>query len=158
MSATERAGSALDRLKSLGIELPPPTAAAGSYAPFVRTGNLLFVSGHIARRDGGPWAGKVGAAISVEEARNAARAVAVDLLGTLHAGAGDLGRVRRLVKIMVLVNSAPGFTDQHIVANGATELFIAVLGPIGVPARSAIGVAQLPLGACVEVELIAEID
>jgi len=157
VSAGRISGSVHDRLNALGIALPPPIPVAGAYAPFVRTGNLLFLSGHIARKEGGPWTGKVGADVSTEEARKAARGVAVDLLGLLHAAAEDLDRVRRIVKVTVLVNSAPGFTEAHLVANGATELLRDVLGPAGAPARTAFGVAQLPLGACVEVDLVAEV-
>jgi enamine deaminase RidA (YjgF/YER057c/UK114 family) len=158
MSPGEDSASVHDRLSALGIALPPPAPIAGAYAPFVRAGNLLFLSGHIARKDGGPWMGKAGLDLLTEEARAAAKAVAVDLLGALHAAAGDLDRVRRIVKVMVLVNSAPGFTEAHLVANSVTELFIAVFGPSLAPARTAFGVAQLPLGACVEVELIAELN
>jgi enamine deaminase RidA (YjgF/YER057c/UK114 family) len=157
VSAGGRSASAHDRLRALGIALPPPIPVAGSYAPFVRTGNLLFLSGHIARKDGRPWTGMVGADISTEEARLAARGVAVNLLSLLHAAAEDLDRVRRIVKVTVLVNSAPGFTETHIVANGVTDLFIEILGPAGAPARTSFGVAQLPLGACVEVDLVAEV-
>ena len=158
MNATGGCASVHDRLKALGISLPPPAPIAGAYAPFVRAGNLLFMSGHIARKDGRPWVGKAGLDLLTDEARSAARGVAVDLLGSLHAAAGDLDRVRRIVKVMVLVNSAPGFTEAHLVANSVTELFIEVFGPMVAPARTAFGVAQLPLGACVEVELVAEVD
>jgi enamine deaminase RidA (YjgF/YER057c/UK114 family) len=148
------------RLQSLGITLPPPATPAAAYVPFVRTGNLVFVSGHIAKKDGKPWVGQLGATIATAEGQAAARAIAIDLLGTLAAAVGgDLGRVRRIVKVMSLVNSTPGFTEQHLVTNGCSELLVQVFGPeIGSHARSAFGVAQIPLGACVEIELVAEVS
>jgi enamine deaminase RidA (YjgF/YER057c/UK114 family) len=145
------------RLAELGIELPAPAAPAAKFEPFVRTGNLVFVSGHIARREGAPWTGRLGEGLSVEDGRMAARSVAIDLLGTLQAAAGDLGRVRRIVKLLVLVNASPSFTEAHLVANGASELLVDVLGPAGGHARSAFGAAQIPLGSCVEIELVAEL-
>ena len=151
--------SIYDKLSSLGITLPPVSVPAAAYVPFVRTGSLVFVSGHIARKDGKPWVGQLGAAIGTDEGKQAARAIAIDLLGTLHAAVGDLNKVRRIVKLMSLVNSTPTFTEQHLVTNGASELFAEVFGADkGAHARSAFGVAQIPMGACVEIELIAEID
>ena len=147
-----------EKLKSLNITLPPVATPVAAFVPYVQTGNLLFVSGHIAKKDGKPWAGKVGNEISVSEAQQAARSVAIDLLGVLHAATGDIGRVRRIVKLLVLVNSTPDFTSQHLVANGASELIEEVLGERGKHARSAIGIAQIPLGSCVEIELVAEVD
>jgi len=123
----------------------------------VRTGNLLFVSGHIAKKDGKPWTGQLGVNIATDEGKQAARSVAIDLLGTLHAGAGSLDRLRRIVKLLVFVNSSQTFTEHHLVANGASELFREVFGENELPARSAFGVAQIPLGSCVEIELIAEV-
>lgn len=147
-----------DRLASLGIVLPPVSVPAAAYVPFVRTGNLLFVSGHIAKRDGKAWVGQLGASMTTEEGRAAARAVAIDLMGTLQAATGDLAQVRRIVKVMSLVNSTPSYTEQHLVTNGCSELLGEVFGPeVGAHARSAFGVAQLPLGSCVEIELIAEV-
>jgi enamine deaminase RidA (YjgF/YER057c/UK114 family) len=125
--------------------------------PFVRTGNLVFLSGHIAKKDGKPWIGQLGAGLSTEEGQQAARAVGIDLLGTLHAAVGDLNKVTRIVKLMSLVNSTPSFTEQHLVTNGASNLMGEVFGDKGAHARSAFGVAQIPFGACVEIELIAEI-
>ena len=151
--------SIAQRLADLGIVLPPVAVPAAAYVPFVQTGALVFLSGHIARRDGKPWAGQLGRDMATAEGQAAARAVAVDLLGTLQAAAGgDLARVKRVVKVMSLVNSTPDYTEHHLVTNGASELLAAVLGPtVGAHARSAFGVAQLPLGACVEIELIAEL-
>ena len=146
-----------DKLKELKIELPPVAAPAAAYVPFVRTGNLVFLSGHIARKDGLPWVGQFGRTIATEEGKQAARAVAIDLMGTLHAAVGDLNQVKRIVKVMSLVNSTPDFTEQHLVTNGASELFGQVFGDRGAHARSAFGVAQIPLGACVEIELVAEV-
>jgi enamine deaminase RidA (YjgF/YER057c/UK114 family) len=149
--------TANERLRDLGITLQPPAAPAAAFAPFVRAGELVFLSGHIARRDGRPWTGRLGDGLTTADGRLAARAVAVDLLGTLQAAAGDLDRVRRIVKVMVLVHSAPTFTEQHLVANGASELFLEVFGERGAHARSAFGVAQIPFGSCVEIELVAEV-
>jgi enamine deaminase RidA (YjgF/YER057c/UK114 family) len=150
--------SVQDRLQSLGITLPPVSVPAAAYVPYVRTGNLVFLSGHIARRDGKPWVGQLGLTMATEEGKAAARAIAIDLLGTLQAAVGDLGRVTRIVKLMSLVNSTPTFTEQHLVTNGCSELMGEVFGKdIGAHARSAFGVAQIPMGACVEIELIAEV-
>jgi len=147
-----------DRLQALGISLPPVAAPAAAYVPFVRTGNLVFLSGHIAKKDGKPWVGQLGVTLGTDEGRAAARAIAIDLLGTLQAAAGSLDNVARIVKVMSLVNSASTFTEQHLVTNGCSELLAEVFGPaIGAHARSAFGVAQVPLGACVEIELIAEL-
>jgi enamine deaminase RidA (YjgF/YER057c/UK114 family) len=126
--------------------------------PFVQTGNLVFLSGHIAKKGGQVWAGQLGKNISTAEGQQAARAVAIDLMGTLHAAVGDLNKVTRIVKVMSLVNSTGDFTEQHLVTNGCSELLGQVFGAkVGAHARSAFGVAQIPLGACVEIELIAEI-
>jgi enamine deaminase RidA (YjgF/YER057c/UK114 family) len=150
--------SIYDRLKSLGIELPPVAVPAAAYVPFVRTGNLVFISGHIAKRDGKPWVGQLGRDTDTATGKQAARAIAIDLMGTLHAAVGDLNKVTRIVKVMSLVNSTPDFTEQHLVTNGCSELLGEVFGPKGAHARSAFGVAQIPLGACVEIELIAEVE
>ena len=149
--------SVYDKLTELKITLPQPATPAAAYVPFVRTGNLIFISGHIAKKDSKPWRGQLGAGISTEEGKQAARSIAIDLMGTLQAAVGDLNNVRRIVKLMVLVNSDPSFTEQHLVANGASELLGEVFGAIGTHARSAFGVAQIPLGSCVEIELIAEV-
>lgn len=146
-----------ERLEQLGITLAPVTPAAGAYVPWVRAGDLLFVAGHIARQGGKPWIGQLGGDIVVDEGRRAARQVAIDLLATLHTATGDLEKVRRVVKLLVLVNSTSTFTDQPAVANGASELLVAVFADRGAHARSAFGVAQLPFGSCVEIELIAEV-
>jgi enamine deaminase RidA (YjgF/YER057c/UK114 family) len=140
------------KLKQLGIELPAAGAPAAAYVMAAQTGDL------VAKQDGKPWVGKLGADMTTEQGKAAARAIAVDLLATLstHLG-GNLNRVTRIVKVMSLVNSTPDFTEQHLVTNGASELLAEVFGDAGKHARSAFGVAQIPLGACVEIELIAEV-
>lgn len=147
-----------DVLKSLHIELPAVATPAAAYVPFVQTGNLVFVSGHISKLDGKPYVGQLGATVSLADGQAAARRIAIDLMGTLHAATGDLGKIRRIVKLMGLVNSTPTFTEQHLVINGASELFGQVFGAKGAHARSAFGVAQIPMGAAVEIELIAELS
>ena len=138
--------SIAQRLADLGITLPAVSVPAAAYVPYARTGSLVFVSGHIAKQGG------------TAEGQQAARAVAIDLLGTLQAATGDLAQVKRIVKVMSLVNSTPTFTEHHLVTNGCSELLQQVFGTaVGAHARSAFGVAQLPMGACVEIELIAEV-
>ncbi len=150
--------SVYDTLARLGIELPAVSAPAAAYVMAAQTGNTVFLSGHIARKDGKVWAGKLGQDIDTETGKAAARAIAVDLLATLHAHVGDLNRVTRIVKVMSLVNSTTDFTEQHLVTNGASELLAEVFGDKGKHARSAFGVAQVPLGACVEIEMIVEVQ
>jgi enamine deaminase RidA (YjgF/YER057c/UK114 family) len=146
-----------DRLVELGIVLPATTAPVANYVSTRRSGNLLFVSGHVSRRDGAVVSGRVGDGIDTKTAYDLARLAALDILGTVHAALGSLDDVT-LVKITGFVNSAPGFTEQPAVINGASDLFVEVLGAErGAHARSAIGVAQLPLGAAVEVEAILEV-
>jgi enamine deaminase RidA (YjgF/YER057c/UK114 family) len=150
------------QLDALGIALPPVAIPAAAYVPFVQTGKQVFLSGHIAKQNGQHWVGQEGMNMTTDEAKAAARAVAIDLMGTLHAAcqaAGtDLNGVKRIVKVMSLVNSTATYTEQHLVTNGCSELLGQVFGPtVGAHARSAFGVAQLPLGACVEIELIAEL-
>ncbi|MFM0200446.1 RidA family protein [Paraburkholderia fungorum] len=147
-----------DKLEELGIELPSAGAPAAAYVMSAQSGNTVYLSGHIAKKDGKPWAGKLGATLTTEEGKAAARSIAIDLLATLHAHVGDLNRVTRIVKLMSLVNSTFEFTEQHLVTNGASELIADVFGERGKHARSAFGVAQIPLGACVEIELIAEVE
>ena len=149
--------SVYKKLEELNIQLPPVAVPAAAYVPFVQTGNLVFLSGHIAKKDGKPWVGQLGKTMGTEEGQQAARAVAIDLMGTLHAAVGDLNKVKRIVKVMSLVNSTADFTEQHVVTNGCSELLGQVFGTAGAHARSAFGVAQIPLGACVEIELIAEL-
>jgi enamine deaminase RidA (YjgF/YER057c/UK114 family) len=148
------------RLQALGITLPAVATPAAAYVPFVRTGNLVFISGNIARKDGAPWVGQLGLTMGVDEGKAAARGIAIALMATLNAAVGgDLSKVRRIVKVLSLVNSTPTFTEHHLVTNGCSELIGEVFGPeVGAHARSAFGVAQLPMGACVEIELIAEVS
>jgi len=151
--------SVYDKLQELGITLPPVAVPAAAYVPFVQTGSLVFLSGHIAKKDGKVWVGQLGTDMETAQGQAAARAVAIDLLGTLHAAVGDLNKVTRIVKLMSLVNSAPTFTEQHLVTNGASELFAAVFGAAkGAHARSAFGTAQNPMGTCVEIDLVAEVS
>jgi enamine deaminase RidA (YjgF/YER057c/UK114 family) len=147
-----------DQLHNLGISLPPVSVPAAAYVPFVQTGNLVFLSGHIAKQNSKPWVGQLGSTMTTEQGQAAARSIAIDLLGTLHAAIGDLNRVTRIVKVMSLVHSSSQFTEQHLVTNGASELLGQVFGAKGAHARSAFGVAQIPLGACVEIEMIVEVE
>lgn len=146
-----------EALERLNIVLPPANTPVAAFVMAVQTGNLVFVSGHIARKEGKPLTGKLGGDLSTQDGQAAARGVAVDLIATLHAFLGDLNRVTRIVKVMCLVNSTPTFTEEHLVANGCSELLLAVFGERGRHARSAFGVAQIPLGACVEIELVVEV-
>lgn len=146
------------KLAKLNITLPAVATPAAAYVPFVHSGHLVFLSGHIAKKDGHVWVGQFGKNMTTEQGKAAARAIAIDLIGTLHAAVGDLNHVKRIVKLMVLVNSSSEFTEQHLVANGASELLGQIFGDNGTHARSAFGVAQIPLGACVEIELIAEVE
>jgi enamine deaminase RidA (YjgF/YER057c/UK114 family) len=149
--------SVYERLRDLKIELPELQPPAAAFVPFVRAGNLVFVSGHIAKKDGKPWTGQLGGQVTMEQGKQAARGIAIELIATLQAAVGDLNKIRRIVKLLVLVNSTPTFVEQHLVANGASELLGEVFVTQGAHARSAFGVAQIPLGACVEIELIAEV-
>lgn len=150
--------SALDRLAELGLELPPVTAPLAAYVPAVRTGDQVYVSGQLPIVDGALLAtGKVGAGVSVAEARELAGRCALNALAAVHDLVG-IDRVVRVVKVVGFVASAEGFTDQPEVINGASELFGAVFGEAGRHARSAVGVAELPRDAPVEVETIFEVS
>lgn len=149
--------SVYDKLKELNITLPPVATPAAAYVPFVQTGNLVFISGHTAKQNGKPWVGQLGKTMTTDEGKVAARSIAVDLMGTLHAAVGDLNKVTRIVKLMSLVNSTPDFIEHHLVTNGASELLGQVFGDNGKHARSAFGVAQIPTGSCVEIEMIVEV-
>ena len=146
-----------ERLKTLGITLPPVGAPAAAYVMAATSGNTVFLSGHIAKQDGKPLVGKLGLNMNTESGKAAARSIAIDLIATLQDHLGSLDKVKRIVKVMGLVNSTDTFTEQHLVINGCSELLFEVFGEAGKHARSAFGVAQIPLGACVEIELIAEI-
>jgi enamine deaminase RidA (YjgF/YER057c/UK114 family) len=150
--------SVYDRLNEQQIKLPEPAAPVAAFVPVVRTGNLIFVSGHIAKKDGAVWGGQLGDELGTQEGKQAARNAAIDLLGTLQREIGDLEKIQRIVKMLCLVNSSPRFTEQHLVANGASELLLEIFGEKGKHARSAFGVAQIPLGSCVEIELVVEVS
>jgi enamine deaminase RidA (YjgF/YER057c/UK114 family) len=149
-----------ERLAAKGIQLPAPPPALASYVGVVREGSLAFVSGHGPYQDGG-WAftGKVGADLGLEEAVEAARLVTLNILATLRAELGTLDRVRRIIKLTVFVNSAPDFAEQHLVANGASELLGEVFGDeVGPHARSAVGMGALPFQIAVEIEAVFAVD
>jgi enamine deaminase RidA (YjgF/YER057c/UK114 family) len=151
--------SAESRLQELGIELPGPGQPAGMYRPAVRTGNLVFLSGTgPARGDGTFVTGKVGGAVDIEAGREAARLTGIQLLANLRAEVGSLDQVTRVVKILGMVNCAPGFNRTPYVIDGCSELFIDVFGEGGRAARSAVGMAELPFDISVEIEAIVEVD
>lgn len=151
--------SIYEKLNALNITLPEVAAPAAAYVMYVQTGNTVFISGHIAKKEGKVWTGQLGKNMETAEAVQAARSIAVDLIATLQSACGgDLNRVKRIVKLMSLVNSSPDYTEQHIVTNGASELIAEVFGEKGKHARSAFGVAQIPLGSCVEIEMIVELN
>jgi enamine deaminase RidA (YjgF/YER057c/UK114 family) len=147
-----------EKLDTLNITLPKMTAPVAAFVPFARSGNLVFLAGHLGKIEGKPWVGQLGATLTTEQGKNAARAAAIDLMGTLQAAVGDLNKVKRILKLMVLVNCTPTFIEQHLVANGASELFEKVFGDKGKHVRCSYGVAQIPYGACVEIDLIAEVE
>lgn len=146
------------RLEKLGISLPEAAAPAANYLPFAVSGNLVFTAGQLPLENGGLAAkGRVGSDLDVAAAQKAARLCAINVLAQARAAVGDLERIARVVKITVFVASEPDFTQQHLVANGASDLLVEVLGEAGKHARSAVGVAALPLDAAVEVEAVFEI-
>ena len=146
------------KLKDLHISLPPVATPAAAYVMYVQTGNSVYLSGHIAKQDGKVWVGQLGKDMTTEQGKQAARAVAIDLMATLQAACGgDLSKVKRIVKLVSLVNSTADFTEHHLVTNGASELLGEIFGEVGKHARSAFGVAQLPMGSCVEIEMVAEL-
>ena len=145
------------RIEKLGLEIPKASSPAAAYVMASHVGNIVYLSGHIAKKDGQAWVGKLGLNMTTEEGKLAARQVAIDLLATLEKYLGDLDQVSRILKLTSLVNSTPEFTEHHLVTNGCSELLVDVFEDAGKHARSAFGVAQLPLGACVEIEMIAEI-
>jgi enamine deaminase RidA (YjgF/YER057c/UK114 family) len=146
-----------ERLAALGLTLPPVGAPLASYVPARRSGRLLYLSGHVSRADGRVVAGVVGADIDAAQARALARAIALDLLATAAAALGSVDDIAGVVRLTGYVRSAPGFDGQPAVINGASELFVDVIGEAGRHARSAVGVSELPLGAAVEIEAIFEI-
>jgi enamine deaminase RidA (YjgF/YER057c/UK114 family) len=149
-------GTAEKRLAELGLELPDPPAAVAAFEPVVRAGNTVYVSGQVATRDDELVAtGHLGADLDVAAGKEAARQCALNVLAQLRAAAGSLDGVERLVKVTVFIACTPDFTGQSQVADGASRLFIDVLGPAGAHARAAIGVAALPIGSPVEIEAVA---
>jgi enamine deaminase RidA (YjgF/YER057c/UK114 family) len=141
------------RLRELGLEIPPPPPAVANYVGLGRVENLLFLSGHGPFENGELiFKGKLGADLDVASGQRAAQLVALNMLATLKDEIGDLDQVERILKLLVLVNSTPDFCEQHLVANGASDLFVDIFGPRGLHARSAIGVATLPFGISVEIE------
>ena len=148
-----------ERLTELGITLPPPPTPVASYVPAVLSGSLLFISGQLPTENGRLlFPGKVPADVSVEDATAAARAAALNALSVARSELGSLDRVRRVVRVTGHVASAPGFTAQPLVINGASDLLVQIFGERGRHSRAALGAAELPLGACVEVELILEVE
>ena len=159
MDGTVRAVTVEARLLELGLELPPPPQPVASYVPVAISGTLAFVSGQVPMEDGKLMVtGKLGAELDLDAGVAAARRCGLQALAALRSALGSLGRVRRIVKVSVFVASAQGFTDQPKVANGVSDLFVEVFGEAGRHARAAVGVPELPLGAPVEVELVAEIE
>ncbi|MAI47104.1 MAG: RidA family protein [Hyphomicrobiaceae bacterium TMED74] len=151
--------SAEAKIKELGIELPPPPTPAGNYVPGVQTGNLLFMSGCGPRNlDGSSITGKVGADLTTEQGYEAARLVGLNMLANIKAVAGDLDKVKRVVKVLGMVNAAPDFKEHPKVINGYSDLMIEVFGEdAGKAARSAVGMGSLPSQIAVEVEMIVEL-
>jgi len=146
------------RLKELGISLPTPPAPVASYVPFVASGKQIFISGQVTLApDGLKYVGVVGKDLSVEEGKAAARLCAINLIAQLKAALGDLGRVRRILKLTVFVNAVPGFAQQPEVANGASDLLAEIFGENGKHARSAVGAGSLPRNVATEVEAIVEV-
>ena len=149
-----------DKLAEMGVTIPGPKPALGSYVPAVQTGNLVFVSGNLPIQADGSMlhSGKLGEDVSVEEGYAAAKQCAINCLSAAKGIIGDLNNVQKVVKLRVLVNSTPDFTDQPAVANGASDLLVELFGESGKHARAAVGVASLPLGVSVEVELVLEVS
>jgi len=152
-----------ERLAALNIVLPDVAPAIVSgytpvFASYVVTGSLVSISGRLAKKEGAVWRGKLGDELTVRDGQEAARGVAIELLATLREAAGDLDRVKKIVRLLVLVNGTADFTEPHAVANGASEVFVQLFGERGRHARTAMCAAQLPFGACVEIEMLAEIE
>jgi enamine deaminase RidA (YjgF/YER057c/UK114 family) len=147
------------KLKDLGITLPPPSKPVANYVKAVRTGNLVFLAGHAPTKPDGTYVtGKVGKDLTVEQGYEAAKLTAISLLATLKAELGDLNKVKRVVKVLGMVNCHSDFTDQPKVINGCSDLLVAVFGDKGKHARSAVGMNSLPLGTSVEIEMIVEVE
>ncbi len=147
------------KISTLGLELVAPSAPLANFVQTVRTGNLLFVAGHLPRQPDGNVlnAGKVGREVSIEQGYEAARLAAINCLASIKAATGDLDKVKRVVKLLVMVNADPEFDQHFVVANGASDLLVELYGDSGRHARSAVGMGGLPRGSCVEVEMIVEV-
>jgi enamine deaminase RidA (YjgF/YER057c/UK114 family) len=147
------------KIADMGLELAAPTAPIANFVPTVRTGNLLFVSGHIARMPDGTvlHSGKVGRELSVAQGYEAAKLAMINCLASIKAALGDLDKVRQVVKLLVMVNASSEFDRQFLVGNGASDLLVELYGEQGRHARSAVGMGSLPRGACVEIEMIVEV-
>lgn len=147
------------RLSDLGVTLPAAAAPAANYVPFMNTGNYVFTAGQLPLKDGKlVTSGLVGRDVDTAAAKDGAKQCAINILAQAKAALGDLEKIRRIVKITVFVASTPDFTEQHLVANGASDFLVAALGERGKHARSAVGVASLPLNAAVEIEAIIETE
>jgi enamine deaminase RidA (YjgF/YER057c/UK114 family) len=141
-----------------GFTVPTTHPVVANYVRTVRSGSLLFVSGHGPFVDGKPaHTGKVGAEITIEGGRDAAETVMLNILGTLKAELGQLARISRFLKLLVFVNATPEFAEHHLVADGATDLLVKAFGDIGRPARSAVGMSSLPFNFAVEIEAVVEV-
>lgn len=148
-----------DKLKALNITLPAPSSPVANYVKFVKTGNLIFLSGHgPAKADGSYISGKLGRDLSIEEGYAAARQTGISLLSTLKAAIGDLSKVKRIVKVLGMVNGTENFIDQPKVINGFSDLMVAIFGDKGRHARSAVGMASLPMNMAVEIEMVVEVE
>ncbi len=146
------------KLEELGLTLPQAAAPVAAYVPTVLANGMLHISGQLPFKDGALVKGRVGDDVSIEDAQDAAKLCGLMLVAQMKAALGTLGRVERIVKLGVFVNSTGGFTDQAKVANGASELMVALFGDSGKHARSAVGVAVLPLGAAVEIDAIVQVS
>ena len=159
ITGATNAQSIEQKLTNMGLTLAAPTKPVANYVKAVRTGNLIFLAGHVSTRaDGSPITGKLGKDLTVEQGYEAAKATTVSLLSTLKAELGDLSRVRRIVKVTGFVNSTPDFPDQPKVINGCSDLLVALFGERGKHARSAVGMAALPLNYAVEIEMVVEVE
>lgn len=151
------AGQIETRLKDLGIDLPEAAAPAANYVPFVKSGNQIYISGQIpVNADGIQFQGKLGESMTPEQGAEAAKLCAINLIAQMKAALGDLDKVERVVKLVGFVNSTPGFGDQPVVINGASNFMVDVFGDKGRHARSAVSAASLPFGVAVEIEAIIE--
>ena len=148
----------IEKLREYGYELPAPKAPVASYVPVTRSGNLIYVSGQISSNDAGVVMGRLGDTMNVVQGGNAAELAAVNVLSQIvHMGGVPLKDIKRILKLTVLVASTPEFNEQHLVANGASNLIVGVLGDLGKHARAAFGVTSLPLGAAVEIDAVVEV-